>query len=125
MQQNTGLWHSFQEGGWGMYPILALGLVGLFSAARFAWRGERSLVGALRWLVFALVSCGVFGFVIGMIRASHFVAALSAPEQRGAVLVEGLGEALNNVAMALLFAVLIGLLVALGKRRFPALDAAR
>jgi hypothetical protein len=122
------LWHSFQEGGWAMYLIFALGLPGVGAAARFAWRGEHQLIAFLRWIALTLLASGWFGFFVGMQRALQ--AALSrlsefAPhdqglsEQRVYVLIEGLSEALNCVSGSLMFVVLIGLLGAVGHRRFP------
>lgn len=115
----SGLWAYFQMGGWAMYPIFALGVLGVGAAGRFAWRGEHQLVGFLRWLALTLLACGGFGFFAGMIKVSNAVAYRVAPEQGFTVLVAGFGEALNNITGALLFSVLICLLLAIGHRRFP------
>lgn len=115
----SGLWAYFQLGGWAMYPIFALGVLGVGAAGRFAWRGEHQLLGFLRWLTLTLVACGWFGFFAGMIKASAAVGYRVPREQGFTIFVVGLGEALNNVTGALLFTVLIGLLIAIGYRRFP------
>jgi hypothetical protein len=60
------LWQSFQEGGWAMYLIFALGLTGVGASGRFAWRGEHQLLGFLRWLVVTVFAGGWFGFCIGI-----------------------------------------------------------
>jgi hypothetical protein len=113
------LWHHFQEGGWAMWPIFGLGLVGVGAAGRFAWRGEHQLLAFVRWLLLTLLACGAFGFSSGMIKVFHYVAQRVAPENRGGILCEGTGEALNNISAGLLFVVVICLLVAIGQRRFP------
>ena len=114
-----GLWHYFQLGGWAMYPICALGLVGVAAAARFAWRGEHQLLGFLRWLALTVMSCGLFGFFAGMIAVANYVVHRAPPERALLVLIEGFGEALNNVIASLLFTTLLCLFTAVGFRRFP------
>jgi hypothetical protein len=122
-----GLWHSFQEGGWAMYLIFALGLPGVGAAGRFAWRGEHQLEAFLRWTSFTLLAAGAFGFFIGWQKVLHAVvngqdweasvAALS--ERQLMILLVGTREALMCVSGALMFVVLMGLLGAVGHRRFP------
>jgi hypothetical protein len=116
---DSGLWHHFQMGGWAMYPIFVLGLLGVAAAARFAWRGEHQLLQYLRWHTLTVISCGLFGFFAGMIRASQYIAYRVPADKALVTLIEGLGEALNNVTAALLFTVLVCLLTAIGFRRFP------
>ena len=123
------LWHSFREGGWAMYAIFALGLTGVGAAGRFAWRGEHQLLGFIRWMAVTVLSCGWFGFFVGMKRCLSYVtsrladapvaADLPSIERRLYVLLEGLKEALSCVSGALMFFVLIYLLGAIGQRRFP------
>ena len=43
--KGMNLWELWQEGGWGMYPTLILGLITLAAAARFAWTPERKQLG--------------------------------------------------------------------------------
>ena len=122
------LWHSFREGGWAMYLIFALGLPGVGAAGRFAWRGEHQLLGFLRWITWTLVASGCFGFCIGMQmvsramtdRVGQFAPAEQVlSDQRIHILVVGTREAANCLSGALMFVVLIGLLGAVGQRRFP------
>lgn len=120
-----GLWHSFQEGGWAMYLIFALGLPGVGAAGRFAWRGEHQLDAFLRWVSFTLLATGAFGFFIGWQRVLQAVlngqdwAAPVLGDRQLLLLLTGTREALMCVSGALMFVVLIGLLGALGHRRFP------
>lgn len=113
------VWEHIRMGGWAMWPIFALGLVAAGAAARFAWRGEHQLVGFVRWMVLTLIGAGALGFVTGMIRATGIIASRIPREQQLGVLIEATGEALNNVSAALLFAVIVCLLTAVGHRRFP------
>ena len=119
-----GLWQNFQEGGWAMYLIFALGLPGVGAAGRFAWRGEHQLIAFLRWIALTLVAAGWFGFFVGMQRALSALGQFAPPDQgmgekRVYILIMGLSEALNCVSGSLMFVVLIGLLGAVGHRRFP------
>lgn len=125
----SGLWHSFREGGWAMYPIFAFGFLGVGAAGRFAWRGEHQLVGFVRWISTTIVACGAFGFLIGVQRMLGFAGEnlvkapfwpeMTLPERRMTLLIEGTREALNCVSSALLFVIVICLLAAIGQRRFP------
>jgi hypothetical protein len=109
----------FQEGGWVMYPVFVLGLVALGTAGRFAWRGEHQLLGFLYWIVAALLSTGAFGFVVGMMKCLHATQGPDNPLWIGRILMEGLTEASNLPASALMFTTFVCLLVATGQRRFP------
>jgi hypothetical protein len=107
-----------------MYLILALGLPGVGAAGRFAWRGEHQLIAFLRWISLTLLATGCFGFFIGEQRVlGAMVSGLSefppGAEGRMLILFVGTQEALNCVSGALMFVVLIGLLGAVGHRRFP------
>jgi hypothetical protein len=123
------LWQSFQDGGWAMYLIFALGLTGVSASGRFAWRGEHQLLGFVRWMAVTVISSGWFGFFVGMQKAFAYMtsrvaettvtADLSSIERRAYVLFEALKEALSCVSSALLFVILICLLAAIGYRRFP------
>lgn len=113
------LWQHFQMGGWAMYPIFALGLLAVAAAGRFAWRGEHQLLQFLRWLTLTVCACGLFGFFSGMIKASQYIVSRVPADRVFLVLIEGIGEALNNVTAALMFTVLVCLLTAIGCRRFP------
>jgi hypothetical protein len=115
----SGFWQHFQSGGWAMYPIFALGLLGVAAAGRFAWRGEHQLLGFQRWLTLTVVTCGLFGFFAGMIKVCFFVAYRVPQEQKFAILMAGFGEALSNVTSSLMFTMLTCLLTAVGYRRFP------
>jgi len=119
------LWQSFQNGGWVMYFIFALGLTGVGAAGRFAWRGEHQLVGFIRWLAVTVLASGAFGFAVGaqlfLGAAAGEVAAedVAGLVRRVCLLLIGAQEALSCVSGALMFFVIITLLTAVGFRRFP------
>lgn len=116
---NPGLWQYFQMGGWAMWLIFAFGLVAVGAAGRFAWRGEHQLAAFIRWLVLTVLSCGLLGFVAGMIRGAAYIVRHVAADRQVTVLIEAIGEALNNVAAAMMFSVVVCLLTAIAYRRFP------
>lgn len=131
----ASLQEAFVSGGWVMWLIFAFGFVGVGAAGRFAWRGEHQLVPFLRWLMFTTAAAGAFGFFSGMLnvlraatRAAHgetvALGTGTGEATAGAspwvqLLLEGSYEALNNVTGALMFAVTMSLLIAVGYRRFP------
>jgi hypothetical protein len=112
-----------------MYGIFAFGVTGVTAAGRFAWRGEHQLLGFVRWMGATVFASGWFGFFIGMQRAFEYMVSqvadervatdLPSVERRAYILFEALKEALSCVSGSLLFVVLIGLLGAIGFRRFP------
>lgn len=110
----------FLNGGFPMFVILVFGLIGAFSAGRYAWAPGP---GRLPYL-FALAG------VIGLAGATGFATDLMAvctqvpqhPEwyadsSLGAIVLQGLGESLSPVVFAGGFLLAHGLLVALGLRR--------
>jgi hypothetical protein len=120
---------AFQNGGWAMWPILLFGLAGVAVAANFAWRGDRLLLGLVRWLTVALIALGCFGFVVDLQVVMHYsstgLASVHAgtggvpPELRTHIVLEGIGESLNCLSSAFLFSAMIALLVAIGRWRSP------
>ena len=109
----------FRDGGWVMFVIFAIGLVGTGAAGRFVWRGEHQLLGFIRWNLLSVGLAGAFGFCVAMLKVFQYVLARSAPDQRMLDLMQGTREALNNPAAALMFALLVATLTAVGVRRFP------
>ena len=129
------LWASWQDGGWGMWPILAFGALALVGAARFAWRGEHALASFVRWMALTTASSAVLGFSAGMHKVFDVLvghdprfepptAPAELAEFRYKILFEGTKEASNTLSFGLVLLTLIFLLLAIGYRRFPAVDAA-
>jgi hypothetical protein len=113
------LWVLFQEGGWVMYPVFALGLIAVGAAARFALRGEHQLLAFIRWLTATLLLSAAFGFIVGMMRALNASLRPSDPMLAARIVMEGFTEAASLPATALMFSALVCLCVAIGQRRFP------
>jgi hypothetical protein len=111
---------AFRAGGWGMYFILAFGLCAVYAAARFFWRGDVAFARFSRAMMQTTGLAAVFGFLTGMIAVSNYIVAQAKTlDERVAILIEGTGEALNNLTLGLLLITLSALLVAIGQRRFP------
>jgi hypothetical protein len=111
--------NAFHEGGWGMYPTFVLGLITLGTALRFAFRGDGRLLGFVESMTRAILFTGLLGFVTGMIMVGRYVEAHPA-DDAARILVQGAGEAVNNLALAFTMISLIHLVLAVGRRRVDA-----
>ncbi len=129
------LWENWQDGGWGMWPILVFGILAIVGAARFAWRGEQGLTAFVRWMALTCVSSAVLGFSAGMHKVLDAaignnprfepptgVAELA--EFRIKILLEGTKEASNTLSFCLILSTVTCLLLAIGYRRFPPVEPA-
>jgi hypothetical protein len=106
----------FRDGGWGMIPTLVFGLVLLGVSAKFARAPERRTVPlliALNWIT--LVSGGL-GFVSGVIVSCRALAGEGLVDP-GRIASEALAETLQNVAFALLFAMVAAVMATVGAWR--------
>jgi hypothetical protein len=130
-----GLWENWQDGGWGMWPVLVFGVLAIVAAARFAWRGEHGLTGFIRWMALTTASSALLGFLAGMHKVLDAALghnpkfelpkdAVQAAEFRIFILFEGIKEASNCLTFALILLTLAFLLVAVGHRRFPLPESA-
>lgn len=109
------MYEHFRDGGWGMFPILAFGLVLLGAAIRYAARPQRKLVPLLYGLGILTLACGGLGFVTGLMATAHGIERI--PEftaRAGLITIIGVGESLNNVAFALIFVTLAAVAACLG-----------
>ncbi|AKF10118.1 hypothetical protein [Sandaracinus amylolyticus] len=89
---------AFRLGGWGMFPTLVFGLLAVAASLRYAVRPDTRFVPLLVSSSLLTLAAGSLGFVTGLIASSNYIA--SAPDHR--VWLIGLGESLNNVALALI-----------------------
>ena len=105
---------AFHLGGWGMYPTLVAGLFLLWSAARYARRQERSLLTLTAMLAAVTLAAGGLGFTTGLMKTLE--SAAGDPRQ-GEFIALGTFESLNNIALALSFVVLAGIVSAFGAWR--------
>jgi hypothetical protein len=119
------LWQNWQDGGWGMWPILVFGVLSVIGAARFAWRGEHDLTGFVRWMLVTTGSSALLGFSSGMqavfnyLRREEPAEVAKVADWRIRILFEGTKEASNCLSFGLLLITLSCLLLAIGFRRYP------
>jgi hypothetical protein len=119
------LWANWQDGGWGMWPILVFGVLAIIAAARFAWRGEHDLTAFIRWMLATTGASALLGFSSAMHAVFNFIRQEQPPEVaqvtdwRIRVLFEGTKEASNTLSLAFILMTLTCLLMAIGYRRYP------
>ena len=121
---------NWNDGGWGMWPILVFGVLTLLTAARFTWRGEHNLTPFIRWMLATTAMASVLGFTTGMQAVCNFlrqkqtsIAELEGEDWRIRALFEGTKEASNCLSFGMILITLTCLLLAIGHRRFPAPEA--
>jgi hypothetical protein len=107
------------EGGWGMWPVLLLGLVALASATRYALRPERLCLRfvAILWLTLLVVI--VHATITDVAAVFHYLedpVRAPAPEM-ARLLVGGLKESTRPGALGGVFLTLVPLLAAVGVYR--------
>ena len=105
---------AFRLGGWGMYPTLFIGVLLVAAAARFARHPERHNLTLVIWMQVLTMLVGTFGFVSGMIKAAMLAGETPAPND---TMIQGFGEALHNIGLALGLVVLAGVAGAIGLAR--------
>jgi len=107
------------EGGFGMWPVLVFGLVGLVGAARYAWNPLRSRLPFVAAMAITLVSAAVHATWIGLGAVFHY---LESPERAPdadvlRVLFAGLKEITRPGALGGVLLTLVLLVVAIGLHR--------
>lgn len=111
------MWSNFfRDGGWGMYPVTAFGLLLVATAFLCAFRPERRFARVAAAFGAATVSAGLLGTAIGLITTFRYVQGV-APGQQLAIAALGCAESLNNLVLALILAVLASLLGAVAAAR--------
>lgn len=108
--------NAFREGGFGMYPTLAFGLLLLAVGLAYALKPERKLVAVFAILGAVDFLSGLMGATMGFITTFMHVSKLPEDQQFGVTLV-GIQESLQNVSLALIFLVLSTLILAAGTLR--------
>lgn len=114
----------FKEGGWGMWPILILGLVTVGAAARFAFKPERRQIGFLGAMGLAtLISIfhatwTDFGAVFGAMNDEK----IASDPAVARIFAEGLKECTRPGAMGGSFLTLAAILLAVGMLRMSRTD---
>jgi len=108
-----------REGGWGMWPVLLLGLVSLASAGRYMARPERHCLPFVAALWVTLVVVVVHATVTDVAAVFRYLEdPARAPDgQVARLLVAGLKESTRPAALGGIFLTLVPLLVAAGMYR--------
>jgi hypothetical protein len=112
----------FVEGGFGMYPTFVFGCALVACALWYATRPRPNAVPLLVALGVLTMCAGALGFVSGVITTCRYYVGNG--EHRPALLIEGVGESLTNLALALGLIVLSAFVVSVGAWRFARADAA-
>jgi hypothetical protein len=105
-----------REGGWGMWPVLILGLVGLATSVRYAVRPERYCLRFIAVLWVTLVVAVTHATVTDVAAVFAYLEdPARAPDgQMARLLVTGLKESSRPAALGGIFLTLIPLLAAAG-----------
>jgi hypothetical protein len=104
-----------REAGWPIYPILALGGAALVLSLKFAAFPQRSLRSLVFGVLAASLFMGVLGTILGL---QHSIeGAREAPPELRWMVVVGLQECLNCVAVALVMALPTALALGAGSHR--------
>jgi hypothetical protein len=111
------MWQNFYAaGGWGMYPTSLFGFLSIGASALYALRLERRfarLAGALAGLTLA---AGLLGATVGICNSAHYITEVPKTEQLQ-ILALGFEESLHDLVLALILAILGGLVAVLGLLR--------
>jgi|GEM_PF-527619 len=105
-----------REGGWGMWPVLILGLVGLASSTRYAIRPERYCLRfiAVLWVTLAVAVTHATVTDVAAVFAYLEDPARAPDGQMARLLVTGLKESSRPAALGGIFLTLMPLLAAAG-----------
>jgi hypothetical protein len=119
MFATTSFGDFMREGGWGMWPVLLLGLVALASATRYAIRPERLCLRFVAVLWVTLLTAVVHATVTDLAAVfRYFEDPVRAPDaQIARLLLTGLKESTRPAALGGIFLTLVPLLAAVGVYR--------
>lgn len=108
-----------KEGGWGMWPVLLLGLVALASATRYAIRPERLCLRFVSILWLTLLVVIVHASITDVAAVFHHLEdpARTPDGELARTLLAGLKESTRPAALGGIFLTLVPLLAAVGVYR--------
>jgi hypothetical protein len=110
------MFEAFRLGGWPMFPTAFFGLLLIGVALRYAFEPSQRWVPLQIALGILTVTMGGLGFVAGLIMTTTHVSGLEAGKVNQIAL-EGFGESLNNLSLALACVALAALLASVGTAR--------
>jgi hypothetical protein len=106
---------AFKEGGLGMFPTAVFGLLLIASAMKYAMTPEKRYVPIQIALGIMTLAAGGLGFVTGVIKSFEAIGGVT--EDKRWIWMLGVGESLNNLALALLVLTIASLVAAVGAVR--------
>jgi hypothetical protein len=107
------------NGGPGMFAIIILGLIGVATAAWFAWRAE----GRVRGFLDSMARSVAYAMLLSLaadVMATLFFSASAPPAHKTAAIVRGLGESMSPLVLGSALLSTMHLLIAIGQRRLDA-----
>ncbi|MBI2378039.1 MAG: hypothetical protein HYV07_28820 [Deltaproteobacteria bacterium] len=113
----------FQAGGAPMFVLLALGVVALVAAGRFAHRPSREALGPIDALRRALIYASIAGLASDLMAVFTQVPAhpeWSKSPELHLIVMQGLGESMSPVVFGFTILNVMYVLVAVGERRLRA-----
>ncbi len=103
-----------REAGFGIYPVMLFGTIGLIVAVRHAIAPSKDRQALLAGVAFVTVLLGILGTITGLqASASHIGEVADAVR----IFLYGMAESLNNLVAALVFATLHALVGTFGAVR--------
>jgi hypothetical protein len=105
----------FQLGGFGMWPTLALGMVTILAALRYAFTPAKRLLPLLVALQVTTLLFGALGFVTGVLKSCLAISGV--PADQRFIVVLGVGESLHNLALAFALMAIAALTATVGAFR--------
>jgi len=109
---------AFRAGGFNMFILLAIGIVMVGTAVKFARNADPTRLSLIRSLTIAQVACTITGFMLGLGATAMYVVRHETDDPMRDLLM-GFAESISNIGLGGLSLVLTWILVAVGIRRMP------
>lgn len=109
---------AFRDGGANMFVLLAIGVVLIVTAVKFARNADPQRLSLIRALSWAQLAATLVGFVLGLAATAKFVVRHDDVDVVR-TLCQGFAESCANIGLGGLTLVLTWILVAVGIRRMP------
>lgn len=106
---------AFKNGGWGMIPTALFGVLLVVAALRYAASPEKRFVPLQVSLGLLTLAAGGLGFTTGLIKSLTYMAQM--PDDKRWIWLVGMGESLNNLALAFGLVVIAALAASVGTMR--------
>ena len=109
--------NAYHEGGWGMYPTTIMGILLVSAAIYYALKPERRNIWIVASVALMTFLAGVLGFTVGVINTMRTATSGEIAGEPTSLALGGVGESLNNVALAFVFLILATIFVTVGVLR--------